>query len=475
MKRLCFITLLLVLLAFPSNAHADVAPPYFPPGSNPQPGTDFTQVRMVAETVVIEVLKDTASRSLGRAHVTADFTMHNLGSAEESMAVRFPISANNGRGEYPEIGDLQILVNGAQVLYGRASYPDINYQDENVPWAEFDVAFPAGQDVAIRVAYDLQGSGYYPLTAFYYILETGAGWKDTIGSADVVLRLPYEANPQNIIMDLQVGWAETTPGGVFQGNEVRWHFDEFEPGQNQPVQNMEFVLISPSAWQAVLTAQANVVQHPKDSETWGMLAKAYKEVFLGHKETRSDDGGEELYQLSLEAYEKCLSLNPNDAQWHAGFAELLARRAFWESWITDVMSHPIPETFRALNEIHTALRLAPDDPVVQDIAWEISSLMPEAMSQNGNQYDFPWLTQTPTALPPTPTDVSAITPSAQEQTEVVSVDESTETALPAATNTPPVVSTQANPTPVPQRSSPICGSAAFLPLVAIFWFVRKRR
>src|SRR5512134_2463381 len=146
MKRLCFLILLVALLAFPADVHADVAPPIYPPGSNPQPGAEVTQVRMAAETVVIEVQKDTTPESLGRARVTADFSMHNLGTAEESMAVRFPISSNDRRGEYPEIGNLLITVDGQRVQYRRASYPDIQYwTDENVPWAEFDVSFPAGQ------------------------------------------------------------------------------------------------------------------------------------------------------------------------------------------------------------------------------------------------------------------------------------------------------------------------------------------
>jgi hypothetical protein len=102
---------------------------------------------------------------------------------------------------------------------------DGNYPNGNIPWVEFNVTFPAGQDVSIRVAYDLKGSGYYPFTAFNYILETGAGWKDTIGSADVILRLPFEASPHNVIMNLQIGWAETPPGSVFQGKEVRWRFE----------------------------------------------------------------------------------------------------------------------------------------------------------------------------------------------------------------------------------------------------------
>ncbi|HLO33058.1 MAG TPA: hypothetical protein VK249_28185 [Anaerolineales bacterium] len=467
MKRLCSLALVFVLLAFPSSVRADMAPPIYPPGSNPQPGTEVTQVRMAAETVMIEVHRDITPESLGKARVTADFTMHNLGTADESMAARFPISSNDGRGQYPEISNLLITVNRHQVQYRRASYPDFHYPyTDMVPWAEFDVTFPAGQDVSVRVAYDLHGSGYYPYSAFYYILETGAGWKDTIGSADVILRLPYEANPQNVVIDFPIGWADTTPGGVFQGNEVRWHFDNFEPGQNQPVQNMEFALVAPSAWQNVLLARANTEQHPNDGEAWGLLAKEYKQIFLMNKSYREDAGGQELYKMSVEAYEKCLSLKPDDAQWHAGFADLLASRYYWDRW----MSGPSADMFRALNEIHAALQLAPNDPIVREIAQNLTYLIEGGITQNGDQFDFPWLTQTPTTLPPTPT--------------IVPVDETTATppATPAPTGTsaPQPEPTQASPTPinttpVPQKPAPICGSAMLLPLLLMMWFAWKRR
>src|SRR5512138_1745533 len=159
MKRFCFLALVFVLLAFPSSARADIAPPFQPPGSNLQPGQESTQVRMAAETVVIEVQRDITPESLGRAHVIADFTMHNLGTADESMAVRFPISASDGNWGYPEISNVVIKVNGKPVQHRRADYPEINarygWTNENslVPWAEFDVTFPAGKDIPIQVAY----------------------------------------------------------------------------------------------------------------------------------------------------------------------------------------------------------------------------------------------------------------------------------------------------------------------------------
>ncbi|MCL4823890.1 MAG: hypothetical protein KJZ57_06685, partial [Anaerolineales bacterium] len=170
MKRITAFLLLLILFVFPVSVLADVAPPTNPPGSNPQPGSEITQVRMVSENVLIEVSGDTEPKSLGEARVTASFIMRNLGASDESMAARFPISVNDGFFNYPEITDLKIKVNGNQVSYRRANYPDVIYQSEDLPWAEFDVTFPVNQDVTIEVTYTLQGSGYFPYTAFYYTL-----------------------------------------------------------------------------------------------------------------------------------------------------------------------------------------------------------------------------------------------------------------------------------------------------------------
>ena len=359
----------------------------------------------MAETVLIDVKNDTTPGSLGSAAVTADFTMRNLGSSDESMAARFPISSDNGYGKYPEITDIVIKVNGKQISYRRASYPDARYQTgPNVPWAEFDITFPVGQDVAVEVVYNLDGSGYPNLayTSYYYVLETGAGWKDTIGSADIVLRLPYPADSQNILLSSELG-SETTPGGSIQSNEMHWHFENFEPGPND---NMEFDLVAPYAWQAVLKERGNVASSPNDGEAWGQLAKAYKAIFFLEKGYCPDAGGEEIYESSVEAYAKCLALLPNDAEWHAGFAELLADRLYWDHSRVGATA----DTYRAFHEIQTALQLAPTDTKVQNIAQEISSMFPDSMIQNGTSYDFIWLTQTPTPYPTDyPTDATTAT------------------------------------------------------------------
>ena len=450
MKRFFAVLLLCAMFALPSAVRADVAPPINPPGPNLQPGAE-TQVRMAAETVLIDVKNDTTPDSLGSASVTADFTMHNLGTQDENMAVQFPISSEDGRGQFPELTGLAAKVNGKPVPTHRTSYPDLRFSHLNVPWAEFQVSFPAGQDVAIEITYGLKGSGYSPYTAYYYVLDTGAGWKDTIGSADITLRLPYQAGPQNIVLDTEIGWGQTTPGGVVQGNEMRWHFENFEPGPNGIVDNMNFVLVSPAGWQPVLKERANVAATPNDGEAWGRLAKAYKTIFFTSKAYRTDAGGEELYRSSVEAYEKCLSLLPKDAQWHAGFADLLASRSYWDM----SASGPTPDTYRALDEIRTALQLAPGDAKVQQIAQQISGMFPDAMSKNETGYDFVWLTETPTPRPSLPGNATPATAASAPLQSATSVPQ---TAIPSSNK------------PV----SPTCGSVVLAPLAIGFFAARKR-
>ncbi len=70
-----------------SAARADVTPPEQPPGTSIFPGNENTQVRRLADTATLTVLSVPAAASIGQAATSADFTMRNLGSAEERMEV----------------------------------------------------------------------------------------------------------------------------------------------------------------------------------------------------------------------------------------------------------------------------------------------------------------------------------------------------------------------------------------------------
>lgn len=456
MKHTITILLILTLLLLPSTVHADMAPPAQPPGANPEPGSEGTQVRMLAETVIIDVQLEAPSSSLGRARVTADFSMHNTGSQVETMAARFPISANDGYFNLLEITDLSVKVDGKNVQTRRIQGEDPYYGSDQVPWAEFEVTFPAGQDIQVRITYMIEGSGEYPYIAFNYLLSTGAGWKDTIGSADLIVRFPYEANTQNVILDTHTGWSLTTTGGSFSGKEIRWSFNNLEPTAED---NFEISLVMPSAWKKVLNERENVTNNPSDGEAWGRLGKIYKEIFFLRKDFRRDAGGLELYNLSRQAYEKAVSLLPDDALWHAGFADLLAVHARFASYENIDTS---AEFIRGLQEIRTALTISPRDPKVLEIADNLYYFFPDgAIKRDGDMFDFIWLTTTPT--PQVPSATVEITP-VQTESPPTSVMPS-QTPLPVA------------PTPnepKPGSTLPFCGAALLVPLAAVLVIKRRR-
>ena len=256
---------LVCLLAFPLPVQADVAPPAQPPGSTLLPGMKPRRCACWPKRL-LEVQANTPDGSLGQAKVSASFTMLNTSSNSESMAVRFPLSSNDGFYNYPEIAAFTVKVNGSAVTT-RHSAPTA---DDPYTWAEFDAVFPPGQEVLIEVRYTLEGTGEYPFISFAYLLETGAGWKDTIGSAEVVLRLPYDISVQNVFIDSGPGWGDTTSGSQISDRELRWQFEDLEPSSSD---NIQAALVMPSAWKKLLSEQANVDANPRDGEAWGRLGK----------------------------------------------------------------------------------------------------------------------------------------------------------------------------------------------------------
>lgn len=464
-----------LFVAYPVSA--DVAPPESAPGSNPVPAGEGTQVRMMAETVTLTILPGSTSSPTAIADTTAVFSMRNLGTVEEKMQVRFPLSFfagdSDGRGNFPEIGGITVKIDGRNVATKRELQPflasEYSYpQREQIPWAVFDVTFPPGEDVTIEVAYRVNGFGYYPYEIFRYVLETGAGWKGTIGSADIILRLPYPASTQNVWLKDVDGFGEPTQGGIVSGNEVRWRFEDFEPTYQD---NFKVVLVTPWLWQSVLTEQENLAKNPEDGESWGRLGKAYKEVIMQSKGyLRTDVGGREVLRLSREAYEKCLALLPKDSLWHYGYAHLL-----WAHYYFDISFSGQPDAEGilplTLSHLQTALQIDPKNQRARELLEQISYAMPGVVKADGDEFIYLGLTATP--LPPTPFGgFPTETPPPATPTEQPTMVAAAEATLPVSEPTVELLSTPEARTP-----NPICGSASLaLPGLAVaFWLGRRRR
>jgi hypothetical protein len=54
------------------------------------------------------------------------------------------------------------------------------------------------------------------------------------------------------------------------------------------------------------------------------LGWAYKDAILESRGVQWDEAGQQMYAWSVEAYQQAVTLLPNDADWHYGYAELLA-------------------------------------------------------------------------------------------------------------------------------------------------------
>ncbi len=467
--RVIFSAILAILLvgalaAPQQSAQADIAPPKMPPGTTLLPGQEQTQVRMMAETVTLAVSTDPAHPDGSIARTDAVFTMRNLGSIQENLAVRFPLSffdgSSDGRDAFPEIPAITASVDGKRVPTKRDMQPPFESPQygnprPEIPWSVFEVSFPPGEDVTIEVTYTVNGYGYYPQAIFDYILETGAAWNGPIGSADIIVSLPYAVSESNVLLSESNRWSASTPGGVVSGNQVRWHYSDLEP---TPADNFEVLLVAPSLWESILKDEQAVKQNPKDGETWGLLAKGYKQAALLPKGwTRDDSGGQQLLNLSQKAYESCLALLPKDPLWHYGYAELL-----WLHYYYDYYSNRRADTDgllpRALAELRTTLTLDPGNTQAKDLLLSISGSVPGAVEQAAGSYDFLGLTATPAIPTPYP-DIYTATPEAAP----------TSTAIP-----PPSPSAPASPAPASSpaapKGNPVCGGAFLLlglPAVAL--------
>jgi hypothetical protein len=441
---LCLMTTLLVASFLTVPVSADVAPPEQPPGSNLAPGDVGTQVQMLSETILIEVQTapwpgvSLSSAVRDWAKVTANFTMFNHGGDDEVMQVRFPLTHpagyGDGSGGYPEIEDIRVSVEGVSVKTTRVTTPSPLGEDKPpVVWAGFDVTFPANEEVEIEVRYSQRATGYHPQSTFTYILETGAGWKGAIGAGELIVRVPYTASHENVLMQY------SSAGMRFAGADARWSFEELEPTQED---NLRVTIIEPGYWLAVIGAQGIVDNNPEDGDAWGALARAIKRVTLEYKGwLREDDAGKALYQASVRAYENAVTLKPDVAKWHAGYAELLWHKI----WLWP--DYSAPEMITILEQIQAALEIEPQNEQAWEILNDMRNSAPLAVSFDESGVDYLLLTATvqpsPTATlevtssptpPPTSTPAPSATleptESAQQEVEVLPTPEVKERGSP---------------------------------------------
>jgi hypothetical protein len=343
----------------PSPVSADVGvQPILPGGSSIRP-EEPTPIRMASEVVVMNIrpaaeadntLIKIPPKTYGLqshpvwfpavAEVEADFMMENPTGSAVSMAAWFPLASAlenvdwnlNPNETVSRIESFDVNVDGNPVGYAVVELPNPKGADKPLlPWASFEVTFPAEMDTIIHVSYSLplQPSVKGVEMALYYIFQTGAGWAGPIGKAELVLNLPYPASAETLA-GMPSGSLHLPPhsiperlaglpsGVVLDGYQARWVWTDFEPG---PQDDFAIWLIKPGKWQELQAARAAVQAKPEDGETWLDLAFSYYSL------STTDRNIPMLFSPSylppgIAAYRKAVDLLPEHPVPHAGLGLL---------------------------------------------------------------------------------------------------------------------------------------------------------
>ena len=358
------------LVPSPVRANMGVQP-ILPGGSNIKP-EGKTPIQMTAEKVVLTVHQtadvDNGNPQLGGleyypyfpvlyqavADVTADFTMTNPTNEAVSMMAWFPLASALENAEWENfpadeivsrIESFQVAAGGKPLAYSVSDLPNPQGEDKPLlPWASFPVTFPAGEEVFIQVSYVIpaQPTWDYLGMTFYYVFQTGAGWAGPIGKAELVVDLPYPASTETIGM--------MPEGGQTEGQQVRWTWENLEPG---PQDDFSIFLIVQEHWDELQTARAAVKANPEDGEAWLRFCGTYHTLIFGGIPGRLiGPGFGETYQpLGVQACQEAARLLPGDCRPHYELAML---------YLSTLPQNSSPEKLRpVLDELKIVEKLSP--------------------------------------------------------------------------------------------------------------------
>jgi hypothetical protein len=363
------IVLMLALLAVTAPllvihaVRADAAPPPGAAASDVVPDQG-TQVQMISETVVLDI-QSARERGHDVAFVTADFLMRNLGTEAETMDVRFPLAWPTSWGA-PNYNLDNVVVTVADQL---VVTKQVDFAGQ--PWIVWPTAFPPRENVSMRVTYQTAATTWYgssrgfpasSMDEFYYVLETGAGWRGPIGQGDIVFRFPEPASLEMIeLNNAYPVYTSTTPTFVADGHELRWHFENLEP---TAASNVRLNVIAPFIWQGVLIAREQAELHPADASVQSMLGSSYwAAIPQSHFGPQGSSLAQHFEPLAEAAFKRALELDPDNVQAHLNYALFLYARSL-SAPVFDPMN-PNPDFAQALEEGHRVLELDPDNTEIQ--------------------------------------------------------------------------------------------------------------
>jgi len=212
MKRLFIIVL---AVAFSAYLHADISPnPIKAKGIIP---IGSTNIQMVSEVVNIDMY-------MGSSIVDAVFMMKNLGK-KESLEIGFPfVYFEHLMYDFSQIPtEFNAWINNKEINRDKFKL----CPDNDKVWFLWESTISEDETVEIRVKYKLPAGYKKSNFFFYYLVSTGAGWKDSIESARVAVTIHDIPNDQLLSISPK-GYAQSA-------NKVVWEFSNFEPSEKDDI------------------------------------------------------------------------------------------------------------------------------------------------------------------------------------------------------------------------------------------------
>lgn len=402
--KIALTILFLLSLFFPSRpVHADIAPPPAPGFGGLEPSNfQDTQVQMMFERVEMELKfvpnpNDSTSQN-NQIDVTAWFVMRNRGNIDESMQAVFPLSDFNYCRFDHFVGlptfanymiredSFDVAINGANVATKITTTSSDNKYcpgEGMMSWGAFDVTFPVGQDVLIRVNYSMESTGEDFVQAMEYILETGAAWNGPIQKGYIIFKFPYTVEHDSFLTG-------TTSGFQLQENEIYWSFEDLEPKEGN---NIVVTFVSPKDWLDIRNWRETIKKEPSSPDAWLGLAGTYQAIASWGKGSVRENN---YYAKIIPTYEKAIAANLNNSELYASYAQFIFGDCCYPSITTDRYNSSKPKIVDLLKK---ALSLdAGNETALQLISW-IQSLDPN--------FAF----TPPPTIPPTATSLYTATPS----------------------------------------------------------------
>jgi hypothetical protein len=463
-----------VLLTTAHQALVDMAP--FPA----EAGTSFgaattTDIRMISETVLIQVVAVTRTLDSGTvftttgAKVTADFLLNNPQSSPQSLQVGFPLDVPS---QYQSYGGFAKLTGLRAFVAGDEATTAIETIGQET-WSAWTMAFAPGNNT-VRVTYDLPATVDNCRAELGYVLHTGAAWAGSIGQADLIVRYPYVAET-TFVSPHGLYLGDTTAGYQVVGTDLHWHYDNLEPTR---ANDLAVTFVTPDCWLKVAEAR-NALNAQATAENYWGLASAYANLVLGGHNVESPL----IAQVADAQYLKALALDPQNPQINSGYAEFLASLA---GYLLPASRQP-----NTIAQCVKALQLAPGDDELgstcgyflskEGVDWEattnaestvtaVTTTVPQA-SPAPSRAALTQATATPLPATHTPTAPAATATTAPRATATAPATQIAE--LPVSP--PPTVATAARARTDSASWVPYAIAAIAVLLITGLWLARRRR